>query len=92
MKDPAKLKIFPFDCKGCKYYIRYDLSVDDYTNICKADNIFVDDCDANIRWDFCHKGYTKNWLIDFIKFAKDQGFIFALKYKLGIAKEGKDFY
>lgn len=29
----------------------------------------------------------KDWYI----FGKDQGFIFALKYKLGIAKEGIDF-
>jgi hypothetical protein len=32
--------------------------------------------------------FRKRWFV----FGKDQGFIFALKYKLGIAKEGKDFY
>lgn len=29
---------------------------------------------------------------DWYEFGKDQGFLFALKYKLGIAQEGKDFY
>jgi hypothetical protein len=29
---------------------------------------------------------------DWYEFGKDQGFWFALKYKLGLAKEGKDFY
>ncbi|MGV2887508.1 hypothetical protein [Paenibacillus taichungensis] len=29
---------------------------------------------------------------DWFEFGKDQGFIFALKYKLGIAKEGIDFF
>lgn len=33
-----------------------------------------------------------DWLIDWYEFGKDQGFVFALKYKLGIAKEGKDFF
>ncbi|MGG1571565.1 hypothetical protein [Fictibacillus sp. NRS-1165] len=28
---------------------------------------------------------------DWYSFGKDQGFLFALKYKLGVAKEGKDF-
>lgn len=30
----------------------------------------------------------KNWY----SFGKEQGFLFALKYKLGKAKEGKDFF
>jgi hypothetical protein len=29
---------------------------------------------------------------DWYSFGKEQGFWFATKYKLGIAKEGKDFY
>ena len=31
--------------------------------------------------------FVKDWY----SFGKSQGFLFALKYKLGIAKEGKDF-
>jgi hypothetical protein len=31
------------------------------------------------------------FLYDLYDFGKDQGFIFAIKYKLGIAKEGVDF-
>ena len=33
-----------------------------------------------------------NALIDWYRFGKDQGYWFAFKYKLGIAKEGKDFF
>lgn len=29
---------------------------------------------------------------DWYSFGKQQGFWFAMKYKLGIAEEGKDFY
>lgn len=32
------------------------------------------------------------FLIDWLAFGRDQGFLFSLKYKLGIAREGKDFY
>lgn len=32
------------------------------------------------------------FIIDWLRFGKDQGYIFALKYKLGTAKEGKDFF
>jgi hypothetical protein len=33
-----------------------------------------------------------SFILDLLNFAKSQGFWFALKYKLGIAKEGKDFF
>jgi hypothetical protein len=32
------------------------------------------------------------FIVDLLNFSKEQGFIFSLKYKLGIAEEGKDFY
>lgn len=31
-------------------------------------------------------------LTDWISFGNDVGYIFALRYKLGIAQEGKDFF
>lgn len=40
-------KTFPKDCtKNCPYYKRWDLSVDDYTNVCDKLHIQVDDYDA----------------------------------------------
>ena len=40
-------KYFPKDCtEDCPHYKRYDLSVDDYTNICRKLNVQVDDMDA----------------------------------------------
>jgi hypothetical protein len=38
-------KVFPVDCEGCENLIRYDMSVDDWTNICKINNMQTDDCD-----------------------------------------------
>ncbi|MCW3793883.1 hypothetical protein OM416_20020 [Paenibacillus sp. LS1] len=32
------------------------------------------------------------FLADWLSFGKDMGYIFALKYKLGIAQEGLDFF
>lgn len=32
------------------------------------------------------------FLADWLSFGKDMGYIFALKYKLGIAQEGIDFF
>lgn len=40
-------KQFPKDCSdNCPYFHRWDLSVDDYTNICDKLGIQVDDMDA----------------------------------------------
>lgn len=39
-------KMFPKDCQGCKNFDSYDLSIDDYTNICKKNGWQVDDMDA----------------------------------------------
>ena len=40
-------KRFPYDCKKeCQYYRCWDLSIDDYTNVCDKLHIQVDDCDA----------------------------------------------
>lgn len=39
------IRIFPKDCLGCVNYICYDMSVDDCTNICKVNNMQIDDCD-----------------------------------------------
>lgn len=39
-------KIFPKDCNGCKHFYSYDLSIDDYTNVCKKNGWQVDDIDA----------------------------------------------
>ena len=40
-------KTFPKDCtKECPYYRYWDLSIDDYTNVCDKLHVQVDDCDA----------------------------------------------
>ena len=40
-------KNFPRDCpKDCPYYKSWDLSIDDYTNLCEILGIQIDDCDA----------------------------------------------
>lgn len=40
-------KTFPKDCtKECPYYHSWDLSIDDYTNVCDKLHVQVDDCDA----------------------------------------------
>lgn len=40
------ISVFPKDCNGCKHFISYDLSIDDYTNICKKHGWQVDDMDV----------------------------------------------
>lgn len=38
---------FPMDCpRECKYFKSWDLSIDDYTNVCYKLKKQVDDCDA----------------------------------------------
>lgn len=43
-----KAKCFPVDCRGCTHYHSWDMSVDDWTNVCDILNAQVDDCD--IEW------------------------------------------
>ena len=40
-------KYFPVDCKGCPYYHSYDMSVDDWTNVCDVLGAQIDDCDID---------------------------------------------
>ena len=53
---------FPVDCKGCDNLISYDMSIDDWTNICKVNNMQIDDCDIDFLWSRCPKGYLKSEL------------------------------
>ena len=40
-------KQFPRDCtKDCPYYHYWDMSIDDYTNVCDKLEVQVDDMDA----------------------------------------------
>lgn len=40
-------KQFPKDCtKDCPHYHYWDMSIDDYTNVCDKLDVQVDDCDA----------------------------------------------
>lgn len=40
--------IFPVNCPNeCKYLIRCDMSIDDWTSICKKHDIQIDDCDSH---------------------------------------------
>lgn len=42
-------KLFPKNCNSsCPYYRSWDLSIDDYTNLCTKLGIQIDDCDAGI--------------------------------------------
>ena len=41
-------RYFPNDCPiECPYYRRWDMSVDDYTNICVLLKMQIDDCDSD---------------------------------------------
>lgn len=46
------IKTFPSGCIGCKHFYFYDLSVDDYTNICAKNNWQVDDVDVPYKYRF----------------------------------------
>ena len=39
--------IFPIDCRDCKYFYSYDLSIDDLVFGCKFMDIEVDACDVD---------------------------------------------
>lgn len=41
----AKKKYFPNDCAGCPHFHSFDMSIDDWTNICDILKVQVDDCD-----------------------------------------------
>lgn len=38
---------FPVGCGGCEHFVCYDMSIDDFTNICTRYNKQIDDCDAS---------------------------------------------
>lgn len=41
------MRTFPKDCpKECKYLKSWDLSIDDWTNVCTKLNMQIDDCDC----------------------------------------------
>jgi hypothetical protein len=40
------IRRFPEDCRGCKHYHSYDMSVDDITHLCLSHNMQIDDCDT----------------------------------------------
>lgn len=40
---------FPRDCKYCQYLNRYDMTVDDFTNICIVNGMQIDDCDNHFK-------------------------------------------
>lgn len=41
-------KFFPKKCTNeCPYYHWWDISIDDYTNVCDKLHVQVDDCDAD---------------------------------------------
>ncbi len=48
------MRKFPQDCPvSCPHYRRYDMSVDDYTNICYKLGRQIDDCDQDFEWEYC---------------------------------------
>lgn len=48
------MRKFPQDCPvSCPHYRRYDMSVDDYTNICHKLGKQIDDCDQDFMWEYC---------------------------------------
>lgn len=55
----GEIKSFPWDCRGCDKFISYDMSIDDITNICKSNNMQVDDCDMDFEHYRCPEGIIK---------------------------------
>ena len=49
------MKMFPKDCRGCEDLISYDMSIDDWTNICKINHMWIDDCDEDYKSYRCPK-------------------------------------
>jgi hypothetical protein len=56
----SDIKMFPTDCYGCENFISYDMSVDDWTNICKANGMQVDDCDWAYGRFSCPEGRVRD--------------------------------
>lgn len=45
---------FPMDCsRNCPHFRTWDMSVDDWTNVCDLLNVQVDDCDMDNQWMIC---------------------------------------
>lgn len=42
-----KVKCFPDDCNGCKFFHAYDMSIDDWVVSCKKLNVQMDECDTD---------------------------------------------
>lgn len=41
------MKKFPIDCtRNCPHFCCWDMSIDDYTNVCSLLNMKIDDCDV----------------------------------------------
>ena len=47
-------KKFPQDCnRKCPHYHTWDMSVDDWTNVCDLLKAQIDDCDMDFQWMYC---------------------------------------
>ena len=47
-------KKFPKDCtRDCPHYHSWDMSVDDWTNVCDLLKVQIDDCDMDFNWMYC---------------------------------------
>ena len=47
-------KKFPQDCPNdCPHFRAWDMSVDDWTCICKKLNVQIDLCDSDFKWVYC---------------------------------------
>ena len=47
-------KKFPKDCtRDCPHYQSWDMSVDDWTNVCDLLKVQIDDCDMDFNWMYC---------------------------------------
>lgn len=45
---------FPKDCtRDCPHYHSWDMSVDDWTNVCDLLKVQIDDCDTDFNWMYC---------------------------------------
>jgi hypothetical protein len=53
------VKIFPRDCSGCENLKSWDMSVDDWTNVCLVNKMQVDDCDMDFESCICPEKRTK---------------------------------
>ena len=50
----AMEKRFHRDCtKECPHFHTWDLSIDDWTNVCDLLKVQIDDCDMDFNWMYC---------------------------------------